>query len=316
MRHDAQSFQNGAVMRFLKLAFSIIGSVGIIGIISPARADSFSYTALPGVPFGINNSGQIVGIGAGQVFLRNPDGSVHWFDLHPALAGSGYIGGWPAIGGVAINNLGQMAWSDGEDQGFLRDPDGTIHSFTLPEGTSITGINDFGLVAGTSISSDTCPQYVCGIVGDMNGNFIAFNVQFETFVYGINNLGQVVGLTHNIETGFVRNPDGCIVYDIGGFPKLGGAYGINNAGEIVGALAPDGLLTSPAIDGVLAGALFDYPGAVQTLLTGINDNGEFIGQHDGIGFLATPVPEPPTLVLLVTILVGLSIFAQRKSHVQ
>jgi hypothetical protein len=303
-------------MRFLRLAFFVIGSVGILGISLPARADSYIYTPLPGVPFGINNSGQIVGVGGDEVFLRNPDGAVQWFNMQPASAGSGYLGGWPVIGGIAINDLGQLAWTDGADHGFVRDPDGTIHPFAVPKGTSITGLNDSGQVAGTSFSMDTCPEYLCGVVGDMNGNFITFNIQFETFVYGMNNLGQVVGLSHNDETGFVRNPDGTVVQTIGGFPQLGAVYGINDAGEIVGGVAPDGLVSSSIIHGVVGGGLFDYPGAVQTLLTGINDSGEFIGQHDGVGFLATPVPEPSSLLLLVTILVFLSVIAVRKHNVK
>src|SRR5579862_1662705 len=116
-------------MHFLKLAFSVIGSVGILGSSSLVRADSYLFTPLPGIPFGINNNGQIVGVGGGQVFLRNMDGSLQWFNMQPAPGGSGYLGGWPDLGGVAINDLGQLAWSDGDGNGFLRDPNGAIHTF-------------------------------------------------------------------------------------------------------------------------------------------------------------------------------------------
>jgi hypothetical protein len=47
--------------------------------------------------------------------------------------------------------------------------------------------------------------------------------------------------------------------------------------------------------------LFDVPGAYQTQLTGINNRGQLAGTYrDGTGahgFLATPVPEPPTWLL-------------------
>lgn len=81
-------------------------------------------------------------------------------------------------------------------------------------------------------------------------------------------------------------------------------------------MAPQGLIGNDVIDGVLRSGLFDYPGALQTLFTGINDHGQFIGQHDGIGFLATTVPEPSSLAFLLTLIVCLAVIARRKHNLR
>ena len=82
------------------------------------------------------------------------------------------------------------------------------------------------------------------------------------------------------------------------------AYGINESGQIVGTYVDEsffnrfhGFLLS---DGIYS--LLEPPGSLQSQALGINDAGQIVGWYDGPGgqhgFLATPVPEPATLLLL------------------
>jgi hypothetical protein len=63
----------------------------------------------------------------------------------------------------------------------------------------------------------------------------------------------------------------------------------------------------------------DVPGASGTFAYGINDSGQIVGYfHDGVrdvGFLASPVPEPPGSLTLVAGLVALCAIAHRRKRV-
>src|SRR5262249_31103353 len=80
-------------------------------------------------------------------------------------------------------------------------------------------------------------------------------------------------------------------------------YGINNFGQIVGTYSNHNVTSHGFLwkDGVYT--TFDVPGAISTTLSGINDYGEIVGSYTdgagvGHGFLASPTPEPVTLLLL------------------
>jgi hypothetical protein len=53
------------------------------------------------------------------------------------------------------------------------------------------------------------------------------------------------------------------------------------------------------------------PGATLTRLLSINDSGQIVGGTGAHGFLATPIPEPSSLPLLVACLIGLTVVLQR-----
>ena len=184
----------------------------------------------------------------------------------------------------------------------------------------------------------------CGLVGNLNGP-TEFQPYYETYALGINNSGVVVGLSQSLLAAFLRNPDSTVEFFLWGdqtyFP---GGLGINNKGQIAGGVFCDFFfdltLFQPGCqpfqianhgfirqtDGSFT--FIDYPGAANTILTGINDHGEIIGYTWGEGavggFLATPVPvtssaspdallrseEPPARTLL-----ALTLKTERRSGV-
>jgi probable HAF family extracellular repeat protein len=79
------------------------------------------------------------------------------------------------------------------------------------------------------------------------------------------------------------------------------AWGINDLGQVVGQYSSGGITHGFLLsDGVYT--TLDVPGSTSTVAYGINDLGQISGTyqdaHGSHAFLATPVPEPATLLLL------------------
>jgi hypothetical protein len=170
-----------------------------------------------------------------------------------------------------------------------------------------------------------------GFVGDSNGDISAFSVSTEeTWPSGINDLGQIVGgeLGGIPNSGWLRNPDGSV--DLQRFSALYGLFGgcicnvmandINNDGQIVGSIdasrTSGGQPFEPIIGYVLNGDTptfihepYESVGSlVGTDVTGINSQGQIAGLFNDSrcggctrGFLATPIPEPSTFLLLANV---------------
>jgi probable HAF family extracellular repeat protein len=266
-----------------------------------AHAQYTAYDLGPGVAYGINNSGTVVGAGSGGAFSYN--GGV-----------MAYLGTPPASAAFGINNLGTIV--GGTDGSILAT--GTAFSYLPGEpdyfgsGTAY-GINDSGTVVGTT-GRGLAFSYSAGVITYLIGG---------TCAYAINDSGTVVG------DGFVYS--GGVMTDLG----LGAAYDINNSGIIVGAARGRGFIYSGGVmtdlgpgvarginnSGTVVGAgssgAFSYNGGVMTDLspylgsiglthltqaTAINDHGDIVGS----GFTASEerhafllvVPEPSSGALL------------------
>jgi probable HAF family extracellular repeat protein len=289
-----------------------------------ARAQYTAYDLGPGIAYGINNSGTVVGqSGSGQAFS--------------------YSGGIMTDLGVGaafgINNFGTVV--GGTDGSILASGNAFSYSGGVMNyfgSGSAYGINDSGTIVGVTSSGGAFSYSGGGMTGLFYGT-----------AYGINNSGTVVGQSGSgaavsyslgVTTSFGNgaaalgiNNSGTIVGYIGvapqdsvqafsyssgvmtylGTPGLGGpaARGINNTGTIVGNTAGNHAFVYS--DGVMTD-LSPYLASIG--LTGIseanaiNDKGDIVG----LGFTASGerdafllvVPEPSAVALLALGIVGLA----------
>jgi probable HAF family extracellular repeat protein len=287
----------------------------------------FSTIDVPGtfqtIAFGINNSGQIVGLG-NPAFLYS-DGSFINFN---------YPGANQQTEAHGINNLGQIVGqyvAEGSFHGFLNN-NGSFTSIGYP-GASDTfayGINDSGQIVGYFFDGTEYRGFL-----DSGDSFTSIRDPYAscppttsicgTFATGINNLGQIVGYfgdTAGVTHGFVYSGGSFTTIDYPGVSCPGlphdfcgtFASGINDADQVVGSIrfsisSGHGFLD---VNGSFT-TIQDPNNPDFTLAYGTNDSGQIVGEFEGTnfpaphGFLATPIPtpEPPSLVALATSVVTL-----------
>ena len=318
---------DGNLQKLPVRTLSLLG-IALAFLVYPARADNFDFTPIdvPGAiqtrATGINNSGEIVG------WYWDSSGQTHGFvDVSGTFTTIDVPGssGWTEVFGV--NNKGDIV---GDYQTSVSVPgatsyfyhgfiyDGTTYTTVDVPGaqaTTLYGINDGGVATG-----NTGP-FGASFTFDGALHYLSFAGSLFTESFGINNAGDVTGFYRDPGPGFhgfVEDGGVFQSFDVpGGFDTE--PFAINNAGVIVGSTLgpPSGFL----FDGSSTFTPLDYPGSATTIAYGVNDGGDLVGAfYDpsvvGLyrGFLATPVPEPGSLSLLVVGVVACAALRRRVSR--
>jgi hypothetical protein len=275
---------------------------------------SFAFIDAPGASrtlgWRVNDVGRFSGASVGPgAFLLDLSTNQFTFINVPNPAGGVFFTGVPAV-----SNLGQAAgfYRDAKNRthGYFRSSGGQYTTLDFPGATRTGGtdVNDLGVVVG---SYTEVGGIVRGYRFDGLG-FTPFEVPGARFTQpnDINNFGTTAGYYRDAlgaQHGFLRDASGNFsLFDVPfGAPNLIEVNGLNDLGHVVGyAGANQGF--------VRIGSEFHpfaAPGAVITFPTGINNAGQIagFGSLDGVttrAFLATPVPEPSSLVLLGAALCG------------
>jgi uncharacterized membrane protein len=274
----------------------------------PAAADKFSFTILdiPGsvgsAAYGINDAGHIVGsmntdmpsalgfllTSTGVVPLRVPDSIVTVaYDINDA------------------DQIVGASFGDRYPHGFLYSA-GSFTTVLFPDGNDYTqaiGINNLGQIVGLLASGGF-------LLAD--GHYTTLNISDmprNVSPRGINDAGQIVGSLGPF--GFIDDGRSTTLLEVPGSNHTE-AQGINDAGDVVGSFSEQrkdprtgenesfthGFLWTG--DGYIP---LDVPDSHDTQAYGINDRGQIVGAFvdaEGLrqGFVATPVPEPGTLILV------------------
>lgn len=271
--------------------------------------------------YGINNLGQILGNGdlTQGGFLRGPDGSIQDIDIPQSMGSGAQFRG--------LNDLGQTVGifptGDSQQHAFVRASDGSTVEIKADDYGSITalGINNAGVAVGSAArfrGYSSAGYFYDGV----SLNLISMPGAVNTIATGINDAGRIVGyfdygLTDDTR-GFVREVNGTIeTFRVPSSFPTGDArptapFDINNHGEIVGMFLPDNSGRRGFVrhsDGSYD--TFDLPNLLDTIATGINDEGVIVGRYHFMeenaeltrwrGFEARPVaavPIPTTFWLL------------------
>jgi probable HAF family extracellular repeat protein len=285
---------------FAMLAFGVVNTAFAGPIYSFATFNAPGASGFGTSAFGINDLGQIVGLlwdaGNKTHGFVNTGGSFTTIDVPGASSTAAY----------GINDSGQVVgWFRNElgDHGFVN-TDGSFTIINAPgaNNTYIYGINDSGHIVGSFVDAQGSHGFV-----NTGGSFTIINVPDanNTYIYGINDSGHIVGSFVDAQGshGFLNTG--------GSFTTLPGvATGINNTGQIVGSLGlySDGSFSSIAV-----------PAFCCTSARGINDKGQVVGwvgppAAPEMAFVATPIPEPPSLLSLSTCLIALFGIARHRNR--
>ncbi len=260
-------------------------------------------------PLGINDLGVVVG----QAGDSETDTFTFTFDSEAANYSVICCTGTSGFFGAAINN-GNTIFAYDE---YVHDPEGpnpvdgplvgyttTAGSFRIPgepADVAAGGVNDSGQAVGNYLTATSQTDgflYSGGTISSISVPGAAV-----TIPVGISNAGEIVGNFEGASTG-----SGSFL-DLGGviFTNLDNSIGgISSSGEYIVGSNGSGAFVS--FDGLMSqfSAPAEYEGIT---LTGVNDVGQIVGFGNDFGFIATPIPEPASWLIVSLGLLVLSIYS-------
>ncbi len=290
----------------------------------------------PGLPYSINDLGQVTG----RLDIGN-----EWHAFICTSAGTVDLGGCGMYNDTQafhINNKGQIVGAAycsayGYRATFMWDPATGYH---ILGGSSAQSINDNGWIVGSTFStgnvmiwgSSTKPPTLQGFMpspADVNDkNQIAGVLDDQAVLWepdgsvtyiprvtdtniaeAINNNGEVAGISYNGYAWRWSKKSGLSM-----LPRLpGSGYAqvtdINDRGQIVGTSGRHVVVWNP--DGTMVD-LSAIAGIDYTMGMGINNKGQVVGTQGNYVIVWTPVPEPSSLLMLISGTAGVLLLRRRR----
>lgn len=268
----------------------------------PVSGSTYGPTSVPYEGNSINNSGTVA------CFGENLSGYPWRYSLWNQ--NNGYSVSTVYVDSIwDINDLNEYVGSTaytppGNYDYSLLIPGASMNGSIILTGTQLSGssyayeINNLHQVVGTYGGNSAGAFYWSSATGTID-------IPGASEARAINEHSQVVGKAGN-HAFLWDNANGiCDIGALFGFTNTSSAYDINNFGQVVGE-ANGHAYVWDSVHG------FQYLDNNSSVAYGINELGQIVGQSNGQAVLWQPVPEPSSILALVSGFIGLAGLRQRK----